>query len=715
MSRSLGSLRIDLQALTGKFEANFKTASNVVEKFGVVATRVGRLATGAISRMGSAFSSLRSAIFSVHGLLTGFIAIVGGARLIRAFDDAAEVVDNLGKKARVVGLTVEQMSALRLAAKEGGLDFDTLAKLVGKATKNIGTFIVTGGGPAADAIRRLGINVRSASGEMREVNDLLPEIAVAFERITDEGERLSLAEAIFGREGGQQFVEWLEDSGGFMADLATQTERASRLGVLFSEAQFQKLREYRNAVERISEAWLGMRVRIMTELAPALESLADRTALLLARIGEFGANLASVIIAAINREDLFKSAGEPDLNVALEALKRLVTSFFEALWTEVSTRIKFFFARVWQFISDAISDVIAGAGEFLTGALDEISGVLGIALGAAASAIGRALTAAAERLGSLAGNIASRWAEAGWALREYGEELESTRKAHWDLFRLAIERIDELGRKYREARSAVEGHSAAADAAVSAAARVASAWDNFFTGVREGWRKLREEANDFVEFGRSVFTTFAQQLSSGLSSALASGEASFRNFGQTAMQVLANVGKAIAELMLRFVFMRAISSLFGGIFDTPVQTTGPGANQIPDIAGSSAPRFAAKGGVFGFARGGIASGMLAGPVVFPFSRHIGVAGEAGPEVGFAPLRRIGGELGVRAVGGDVIVQIIDQRRSGEKIEAQQTRYHDGRKMLRIMIRDEVKQGIGDGTFDRALSGAYGIQRRGIRR
>lgn len=712
MSRSLGSLRIDLVAITGKFETSFKAAQGVLEKFGTASRRVGTIATGAVSRMGGAFGSLKNALLSVQGLLTGLAAIVGGAKLAGSFQEASEAVDNLGKKAKVVGLSIEELSVLRFAAGESGVEFETLSKMVGKASKNIGTFTRTGAGPAAEAIRSLGLQVRDVNGGVRGMNELLPEIATAFEGISDEGERLSLSEAIFGREGGNQFIQWLEDSGGFMDELGRATERATNLGVVFSERQFDRLKAYNDAIGRIGESWLGLRARIMVELAPALEDLANRAALSLARVGEFGANLASVIVAGFEERDIFKSRNEPDVNVAFAAVRRLLSSFFSALWTEVSTRISLFVSQVWEFLKILLSDAFGRFGEWLGASAEKVGGLFADLLRGIGSMLGE-LGVVLKDVGI---GLGMTWEEAGKKLEGYSEQLEETRAIQWAFFDGAIATIDSLGRKYRDARSEAEGYADSVKKVGASANAIATTWSEFFAGMKQEWRSLRDEANDFATLGRNVFGSMARGISEGLASAIAKGEASFRNFGKVALGVLTDVATSIAQMVLQFLFMRAIVQSFGGYFGTPTATTGGGTGtQIPDFAGPATPTYAAKGGVFGFASGGVASGVLDGPMSFPFSKKVGVAGEAGPEVGFAPLRKIGGELGVKAIGGETVVQIIDQRKGGERPEVTEGTSGDGKKFLRVVIRDEVRRGIGEGEYDRVLSGAYGINRKGTRR
>lgn len=711
MSRSLGSIRLDLVAITGKFEAGLAKSADALGKFGAVASKIGTFATKALGGTASAIGGIASKILSVQSLITGAVAAVGVTRLAGAFNEAAEEVDNLGKKAQVLGVSIEDLSALRFAAGESGVDFETLSKMIGKSAKNLAEFAATGQGAGADAFRRLGIQAQNADGTLRSMTDVLPEIAVAFEGIGDAGERLRLSEAIFGRAGGEQFVQFLEDSGGFMANLADQAARAKRLGVIFTDSQFERLKAYNDAIGRIKESWLGIRVAIMEELAPALAHLANRTAEAIGRLARFGGNLASVIRAAVEKTDIFRTAGEPDLNIAFEAVKRFVSRFFSMLFAEVSTRVRYFFARVWETIRLSMIALFSSAGEMLADGIETTGDLIGSAISSIAKAIGASLSWIAEKLGTAGNAIADKWAEAGVSLEEYGKKLEDERAMSRDLFSFSIEEIERLGEKYRSLRGEVNTTGAAIENAAGKLAKVQlSEFERIHNGMRAGFEDLKDEVQSTERLGKDLFSTLSHGFASELGTALAKGEASFRNFGKTVTGILGDLAQKAIEMILQFYLLRAVAGVVGPLFPA---SNGVGGS-LPNYGGS-APVYAAKGGVFGFASGGVASGVLGGPSAFSFSKKIGVAGEAGAEAAFAPLRRIGGELGVKAVGGDVTVQVIDQRASGARPEVQTGKTPDGRRLISILVRDEVRKAIGDGSLDRPLAAAYGLGRKGTGR
>ncbi|MEG9883720.1 MAG: hypothetical protein V6Z86_03705 [Hyphomicrobiales bacterium] len=68
-----------------------------------------------------------------------------------------------------------------------------------------------------------------------------------------------------------------------------------------------------------------------------------------------------------------------------------------------------------------------------------------------------------------------------------------------------------------------------------------------------------------------------------------------------------------------------------------------------------------------------------------------------------------------AFGSEVVVQVIDQRSNGARPEVSSERGPDGRRIVRVLIRDEVNRGIAQGAFDQTLGSAFGINRRGVPR
>src|SRR5690606_5494294 len=153
---------------------------------------------------------------------------------------------------------------------------------------------------------------------------------------------------------------------------------------------------------------------------------------------------------------------------------------------------------------------------------------------------------------------------------------------------------------------------------------------------------------------------------------------------------------------------QALSSFFGNI------GAGAAANATKSVA-AAVPN--AKGNAFrngrlqAFARGGVVDR----PTLFGMKGGMGLMGEAGSEAILPLTRTSGGDLGVKAEVGNVIVNVYDQRRSsGAQPVTVKQRQDGGMRHLDIFIRDTVKDMANTGELDRVLGKNYGISRRGVR-
>jgi hypothetical protein len=138
-------------------------------------------------------------------------------------------------------------------------------------------------------------------------------------------------------------------------------------------------------------------------------------------------------------------------------------------------------------------------------------------------------------------------------------------------------------------------------------------------------------------------------------------------------------------------------------------------------SGINTSGFAAAGAYFdgpmhNFATGGVFTNKVVNkPTMFAFANGVGLMGEAGPEA-IMPLRRdASGRLGVTANGGGdsgVSVVINDMRSNGnaERVQTQERRGANGKRILSVMIRDEMRRQIRSGDMDRDMAGSYGSTR-----
>lgn len=220
----------------------------------------------------------------IGGDTSGLSAAVAGSLAVMAkfgFDmakaavgvnDTIDAMDKIGKQAQKIGIPVEQLSQLRLAADLSDVSMEQLGTGVGKLSK---AMISAAGEPmseASNAFRSLGVNVKDAEGKIRPVIDVTQDIATKFAMMDDGAGKTAVSMALFGKAGAELIP--MLNSGG--AGLQEMMKRAQALGITFDSETSRAAEKFRDTLTLVSAAKDGIIVRLTTALLPALQSFADR-------------------------------------------------------------------------------------------------------------------------------------------------------------------------------------------------------------------------------------------------------------------------------------------------------------------------------------------------------------------------------------------------------------------------------------------------------
>lgn len=824
MSR-VGRLEIELFAGTSGFVKAMRDAEVTVKVFGV------RIRTGLGVEMRSLQGVITGAVKTVLNLktaLAGAAVVFGAYRAFRSLDAAADTVDKLGKASKRLGVTVEQLSALRFAAGESGIEFEKLATMASKAAKGVAEIVADGN--TTVKVGRLTVKLTDAAGQVRNIADLLPDLAKGIESAGSEAEQLRLAQRFFGKGGGDDFVTLLKESGTFVKGLAEQTERARRLGVLFTEDQVEKLTAYRDAVGRVQQAWLGVKVKLMTEIAPAVTEFLDGLALRIA-------GLPALIKATVRAFNLI-TGGTPEQklaaaemlatlrNAVVDLLKTTAVEIGRLLGTALVESLRYGLRALAPEISDLFRDVLGPILNTIPGVKIDLStrGKLAelrsqLATATAPGAMAR-LAAARSELATLnaAGPMAGVGMGMGGGSDPRGRLADEINRLSRDAERLRnaisvqeamvkqedVDRMKALGQATAEYGTSLEQAGVVLAGAVlprlqgvdDAANAIAEfmkepefvgppapapqkfpdsfrAFDDIVEGAKEtgrkigaglakGWELFKEAAKKRWEEVQSVtkeaqqirFEIYPQEKMEAEIEHIRAVRAELVRLGLESKLTEEDVAKAIAKIRESYKETpKEVKNLANDMADAIRGFAGDAGQAFADFAFDAKsslgdllkswgktllamsvqamifkPLFDGLGAAFGgTALGRFFSGVSTAPAGAPGANVTSRAGgggvsggswswvgERGPELvqfgrsGYVYPNGVG-------PGGGVMVQIVDQRGSGARPEVSENRGPDGRRMIRILIRDEVKGMVSDGSLDRTMASAYGVSRRGTSR
>lgn len=216
------------------------------------------------SRVDRAFASVGLGIrraFGTFGIGLGVGAAAGGIKAM--IDSVAE----LGDTASIVGVSVERLQTLRFAADQTGASAAMMDDALRRLNRRLG-LAAQGGGPAAAAFERLGIEVRDAGGATRSVESVFDDAVRALEEVASQAERSALASQLFGEDSGPKLVPLLAQG---QAGIAALAEQARRSGVVLDEELVQRAQE-------ISDRWAHLSLVIGTQARGAILAFADAVA-----------------------------------------------------------------------------------------------------------------------------------------------------------------------------------------------------------------------------------------------------------------------------------------------------------------------------------------------------------------------------------------------------------------------------------------------------
>lgn len=605
-------------------------------------------AFGMAERRMAAFGRSVASIGSAYRALAGSAALLAAGNGLKT---AVDRMDEMGKAAQRVGVGVEALSRLSVAARLSNVSIQDLGTAMGALNRNIAA--IAGGdtkSDAARAFRALGISVTDAAGNVKNAQQVMTEMADRFARMQDGAGKSALTFATLGK-GSAALIPLLN---GGSASLREMTREAERTGQAISENAAANAGVLNDNISKLWGRVEGFTNLVSTRLIPDLIDWSDRF-LQVADSAEIAAQSMSAW------EQLKQSASEYVATSKGEwaALKALGAGLAEGLTNDA-------------IASGQSADIIAQAWGR---AKMEMRG---------AAAAAEALRQSVDRSGkgSLPANLSGDGKltpqskpPLGWASSEKVNEAE---REHNKL-------LAEAKRLYEGSRSPAQEYAdtlARLDLLRSKGLLTMTQYNDALFKAKWEFQESKVSAADAVE----EFYNFGDALKSSFGNAFASvvdGTKSISGaFRDMTSSLLASATNAFANK----AFSMLLDFLMGG---HPLYGGGLGGG-LSGILGSLFGGFRAGGG-----------NVEAGKAY--------VVGEKRPEV-FVP--GMSGSI-VPSVGrgGGANIQIIDQRSNAPAIERQQ----DSQGNIRLLIRDEVNGILGSGQADNSMGGRFGVRPARTRR
>lgn len=237
-----------------------------------------RAETASVSKALKGLSSLSAATakdiqrsFKIVGTAIVAAGVAATTALAGLIIKSAQSADELSKMSQRVGVSVEDLSALKHAADLSGVGFEGLATGLGKLAKNMND-AAQGTGTAKRAFQQLGVDVKNTDGSLRDQRDVLLDLADKFAKLGAGARSTALAQEIFGKSGKDLLPLLFKGRDG----IAEMTAEAERLGLVISTKTAQAAEEFNDNLQRLGSVVTGLGNKLLAELAPSLELITKR-------------------------------------------------------------------------------------------------------------------------------------------------------------------------------------------------------------------------------------------------------------------------------------------------------------------------------------------------------------------------------------------------------------------------------------------------------
>lgn len=275
-AKNFGRVNVSITASTGGLTAGLSRAGRQLSGFAGMSQGLGgRLTAMAGGFVGAGRGASLAAIgikalgVAIKSLLAPLLIVTSLVSIFGAFKKAAGDLDEAGKTARRLGMSMTSFQTLSQVADEAGVSFGQLSTLLTVMTRQLGN-LANGSTAAQAAFARIGLT-------LADLQNMAPEnqFAIISQRIMalpTAAERTAAAVAIFGRQGAAAMGLIEEASSGAVAEIQTLREQ---LGLNLTDQQVKGIEMMNDAVSRLSLLFQGFINQFVAELAPAIVTVAN--------------------------------------------------------------------------------------------------------------------------------------------------------------------------------------------------------------------------------------------------------------------------------------------------------------------------------------------------------------------------------------------------------------------------------------------------------
>jgi Phage-related minor tail protein len=352
-------------------ENELKQAEQAAAGFNATAERISTSAGKISQSIGNMADKTRGLSMAATGAISGLAGIA-----VKAAKDA----DDLYTLAKQTGLSTKELQKMQYASDLIDVDTDTIVSGIRKLKKNLDGQEKTW--------KKLGVNVKNANGEYRDITDIFYDTVAALGNIENETERDTLAMDLFGKSA-DELAGIIDDGGAALKRLGAEAEN---MGVIISQDDLDKANELNDTLDKLKAEVLPVIAQLGVQIADAIMPYIPQIQAGIEKVLEVLKNVSPETIAIVGAVLAVSSALSPVLTI----ISGLVSGFgsLVGLIPKIST----FFSSVTDMaknIAPGLSTALNSLTTFMTQDIGATLAAGGAQAGAmAAAAIGGSIIAA---------------------------------------------------------------------------------------------------------------------------------------------------------------------------------------------------------------------------------------------------------------------------------------------------------------------------------
>lgn len=310
--------------------------------FGPAMSQAASSVESAARSMTGSLGAMTGAAKTANVALAGLAAVAGAVVAIRELvSHVAELGVQFAKAAQQTGVSATELSALSFVAAATDVSFMAMVKGMEMMDRQL-LNVAKGTGPAAEAFKLLGVNVKDASGHLKSNETLLGELADQFASFKDSPEKTALAMRIFGRAGAEMIPILNLGSKGIKQLKAD----SDALGATMSKELIAKSEQYHHTMVEFHGLMTGIGNMLADFFMPKITWLVKELGSGALHIGEFFRELW------INTKNVFASMAIEIVGLG-QAMKRVALGDFSGAG-DVMALIPVKVKHVWSLAAQEI-------------------------------------------------------------------------------------------------------------------------------------------------------------------------------------------------------------------------------------------------------------------------------------------------------------------------------------------------------------------------